>query len=437
MDTAPIFDHMLDPSIAEGVGGEPPNASLEEQLRAAVRARELGDALFEIERHLSTAPDPADVVGLALGLACDALGACCGSIERRELGGWATSHAWGSSLARVGAFHSDLESPTLAEMKRTGLAAIAREHATGGGSQCGGGGEGGSPYRVSVPLTSRGRVVGALTFCFSQRLSPSAEEAEFADRMGTMLSIWETNRITMRRHRRVAETFQRALIDAPLTLQGLEFGHSYAPATDEEAAGGDFYDIFPIEDGRVAISIGDVAGRGMEAASMTALVRDSIRVSTLDLPAPGDVLVKTNRVLLAFFPPEMFATVFFGVIDPHSGVMTYALGGGPPPVHVDAEGTVTSLGHHGPLLGVLDDVAFEQQALTLGPRDRLVLFTNGLSEARNGDQTLDLAGIAEILRTSVRRDCRGLAQELYEGALRFSGGALRDDVAILVIALKC
>lgn len=437
MDTAPIFDHMrVDSSVAEGIGGEPPNASLEERLRAAVRARELGDTLFEIGRHLSTAPDPADVVGLVLGLACDVLGACCGSIERRELGGWATSHAWGSSLARVGAFHSDQESPTLAEMKRTGRAAVVREDAVGGRSQCGDDGEGGTPYRVSVPLTSRRRVVGALTFCFPQRSSPTAEEVEFADRMGTLLSIWETNRITMRRHRRVAEAFQRELINAPLTLRDLDFGHVYAPAGDEEVAGGDFYDIFPIQGGRVAISIGDVAGRGIEAASMTALVRDSIRVSVLDAQGPADVLVRTNKVLLAFFPPEMFATVFFGVIDPHSGVMTYALGGGPLPVHLDPGGVVTPLGRHGPLLGVLDDVEFDQQVLTLEPHDRLVMFTNGLSDARHEDETLDLTGIGEILRTSERRDCRGLAEELYKGALRFAGGALRDDVAILVVALK-
>jgi len=74
--------------------------------------------------------------------------------------------------------------------------------------------------------------------------------------------------------------------------------------------------------------------------------------------------------------------------------------------------------------------------MTLGPRERLVLFTNGLPEARSGNQTLGLTGVAEILRTSQRRDCRGLAQELYEGAYRFAGGALKDDVAVLVVALN-
>ncbi len=436
MDMTRIVDDARADADPAGGGGDHRDASLEEQLRAAVRARHLGDTLFEIERHLSTAPDPADVVGLALGLACDALGARCASIERRELGGWVTSHTWGSTLAQAGVFHSDLDSPTLAEMKRTGRTALVTEDASGGQGRCGGAVEDGGAHRVSVPITSRGRVIGALTICFPQDSSPSVEESEFVDRFALMLSIWESNRAVMRRHRRVAEAFQRALIDAPLTLQDLDVGHMYAPATDEEVAGGDFYDIFPMHGGRVGISIGDVAGRGLEAASMTALVRDSIRVCALENLAPEDVLARTNRVLLTFFPPEMFATVFFGVVDTRTGVVAYALGGGPPAMHVDTKGTVTSLGDHGPLLGVLDDVEFQPQTLTLRPGEQLALFTNGLTEARDGDRTLDIAGIANLLRASERRDCRGLAQELYEGAVKFAGGGLKDDVAVLVVGLK-
>lgn len=437
MDSTRIVDGgRADEGRVEGCGAPRSDASPDEQLRAAIRARYLGDVLFEIERHLSTAPDPADVVGLVLGIACDALGASCGSIERRELGGWATSHTWGASLVRVGVFHSDQESPNLAEMKRTGRTVVAHDDAAEGRDYCTDTNEGDRPHRMSVPLTSRGRVTGALTLCLPGQSAPTEEELEFAERFGTLLSIWEANRITMRRHRRVAEAFQRALIDAPLTLQDLDIGHIYAPATDEEVAGGDFYDIFPIEGGLVAISIGDVAGRGIEAVSMTALVRDAIRVSALEDLTPAEVLARTNKVLLTFFPPEMFATVFFGVVDPHAGVMTYALGGGPPPMHVDDGGMVTSLGYHGPLLGVLEDVEFQPQTLNLRSDEKLVLFTNGLSEARDGERTLDIGGIADILRASERRSCRGLAQELYEGAVRFADGALKDDVAILVVALK-
>jgi serine phosphatase RsbU (regulator of sigma subunit) len=91
------------------------------------------------------------------------------------------------------------------------------------------------------------------------------------------------------------------------------------------------------------------------------------------------------------------------------------------------------VGRDGPLLGALSDVRFELQHVMLRPQDRLVCFTNGLSEARCGDSALKAEGIMRILRESERRDARGLTQHLYEGAVRFTSGAFNDDVAILVL----
>ncbi len=413
-----------------------PRLSPEQRLESATRARQLGDVLFEIQRHLGTALDPEEVVGLALGLACEALAASCGSIDRRELGGWVTSNVWGSSLAQVGAFHGDEESPTLTEVKRTGRGVTVRDQ--GGrsdGCSCAGGSDRG-PH-MSFPLTSRGRVVGGLTLCFGRPGSSFGdEEIEFGSRLAVLLSMAQEHWTQLRRHRRVAEAFQRALIDAPLALKDVDVGYIYAPASNAEVAGGDFYDVFPLDDGRIAFSIGDVSGRGLSAATTTALVRDCIRVTTLDGLSPAEVLSKTNRVLLAFGSPEMFATAFFGILDPRTGTAVYATGGCPIPVLMDREGRVAAVGDEGPLLGVLRDVHFDVQELALAPSERLVCFTNGLPDVRHGDAALETAGIVRILRGSRRDDARGLAQDLYEGALSFTGGNLHDDIAILVIGTR-
>jgi serine phosphatase RsbU (regulator of sigma subunit) len=97
---------------------------------------------------------------------------------------------------------------------------------------------------------------------------------------------------------------------------------------------------------------------------------------------------------------------------------------------------VSSVGDVDPLLGVLPDVHFEERQLTLAPGDRLVCFTNGIPEARSGDVLLEASGVERILQTSGRDDSRGLAQDLYECALSFTGGTLKDDVAILIVGIR-
>jgi serine phosphatase RsbU (regulator of sigma subunit) len=409
---------------------------MEARLRSAEVARQLGDALFEIQRHLGTALDSEEVVGLALGLACEALGATSGSIEHRELGGWVTSHVWGAAPLRIGAFLRDDQCPILGEISRTGHAVVVRD----GGQQTRSTQSAVNSRRdpqASFPLTSRGRVVGALRFSRDRAGRVfSTDEAEFGRRLAVLLSMEHETRAQLRRHRRVAEAFQRALIDTPLALGGVDLGHIYAPASDADIAGGDFYDVFPLEDGRIAFSIGDVSGRGLTGATMTALVRDCIRVTTLDGLTPSAVLSKTNRILLVFGSPEMFATVLFGLLDVRTGVLTYAAGGCPPPVLMTRELRVSSVGDVDPLLGVLPDVHFEERQLTLAPGDRLVCFTNGIPEARSGDVLLEASGVERILQTSGRDDSRGLAQDLYEGALSFTGGTLKDDVAILIVGIR-
>ena len=413
-------------------------AAAEERLRVANRSLELADALFEIGRHMSLATRPTEVAGLVLGLACDAVGASYGYIERRELGGWVTSHVHGASLARVGAFRSDEERPLLAEMRRTGrpvvsaVGTITPDHARVARDP------GECLPRMTFPLTLRGRIVGALTLCFDNAESPFGEEAEiaFGSRLATMISTTEENALTLSRHRKIAEAFQRALLDIPRALPGIDFGHLYEPATDSDVAGGDFYDIFSLGDSHVAVAIGDVAGRGLAAITKTALVRDTVRGAAIDDLSPADVLTKVNRVLLAFSEPEMFATVFYAVIDSRSGRIEYASAGGPPAILVDAGGDPRALEDSGPLLGVLDTVRLDVHEATLEPGGQLILYTNGLSSACCERVPTGLDGILDIVRQTSGLDARSRAQAMLERAFEIAGGSFRDDVAILVMGLK-
>ena len=410
---------------------------IKEELRVATRTLALDDALFEIGRHMSLARGASDVSGLVLGLACEVLGASCGCIDRRELGGWVTSQVYGASLAQVGAFHSDEQSPLLATVKRTGKPSVVRAEALAASSDRSVADAAGDRTRMTLPLTLRSRVTGTLTFCFESGDSAIGDpELEFGVRLATMISMTEENSLTLNRHKRIAEAFQRALIDLPRTLPEIDFGHRYTPATDSDVAGGDFYDVFRLDGRGVAVTIGDVSGRGVGATTKTALVRDSIRTTVIDGLSPGDVLGKASRVLLAFSEPEVFASVFFAVIDPDTGVTTYAGAGNPLPFLVRPGGEVTPLAVGGPLLGVLDEVHYETHETHLVRGDRLVLYTNGLSDALKDDVAFGPETIVDVLRESKSRDARSLVQEIHERAAEFVGGTFKDDVAILVIGLK-
>ena len=235
---------------------------------------------------------------------------------------------------------------------------------------------------------------------------------------------------------RVASALEATLLPPVLPrIAGVDLAARYRAAGQGDV-GGDFYDAFPLGDGRWAVVLGDVSGSGPDAAAVTGVARYSIRAIAPDLPSPAAVLHRLNETLLRQTFDDRFLTAVLVCITPVAGgVQVLAANGGHPPALVlhDDE-TVTALGNApGMLLGMLPGSDFHDVAVTLRPGDAVVLYTDGVVEARSaGGEQFGQERLARLLSTCAGRSAAGIARRIELAALAHSPD-LADDMAIVVL----
>jgi phosphoserine phosphatase RsbU/P len=239
---------------------------------------------------------------------------------------------------------------------------------------------------------------------------------------------------------RLAATLQRTLLPPALpVVPGLEVAAHYHPASTDEV-GGDFYDLFRLDDGRWGLFVGDVCGNGAGAAVVTSLARYTLRAAAVHDPDPVAVLTELNAALHRerLDPAHRFCSVVFGVLTPEAGGcgVVLATGGHPPPVVIRTDGTA-EYGYDagGQVVGLLPEATFVAMALHLGPGDTLLLYTDGLSEARvDRDTRFDEDDLLEFLASQAPASASH-AVAAVRGLLDGFGPALDDDTALLVVGV--
>jgi PAS domain S-box-containing protein len=230
----------------------------------------------------------------------------------------------------------------------------------------------------------------------------------------------------------VARTLQGSLLPRELPeIPGVELAARYLPAGAGNEVGGDFYDCFETGAGDWALVIGDVCGKGAEAAALTALARYTVRTAALQSRSPSAILRRLNEVLLRDQVDYRFCTVLYVSLTPHEGGISICLssGGHPLPLVLRAAGAVETAGAPGSLLGIVDPPELAEHRLELLPGDALVLFTDGVTEA---DRTAGPERLAVQLAACHDLGAAQIAEAVERDAVAVQGGAPRDDVAVLV-----
>lgn len=224
---------------------------------------------------------------------------------------------------------------------------------------------------------------------------------------------------------RLAQTLQRTLLLETLpTVPGVSLAARYLPSTDD-VVGGDWYDIVPLPSGRVSVVLGDVAGHGLTAASVTAQLRHALRAHLLRDLGPAAALSDLNALVAALLPGEM-ATAVIAEFDPTNGTVAVASAGHLPVLRVTAHGSEFVRDGRGPALGLLDDAGYSEAAVPLGAEDRLLLYSDGLVERVGSDLDAGLAG----LRAAVPAGA-GDAEALLDGVLAALTPPDTDDVTLV------
>ena len=254
-----------------------------------------------------------------------------------------------------------------------------------------------------------------------------------ATEIGAVLS----RRAVMRREHRVAARLQRALLPERLPLAaGAEFHAVYRPASNEARVGGDWYDAFSLLDGRVAVSIGDVAGDGLEAAVIMGEVRQAVCTAAVSGTSPSAVLDYVNRIV-ALRESFGMVTAIFGVYDPASSLLTYAGAGHPPPLIALPNGLVRFLPGGSLPLGCVDALECRDWSFTLPAGSHVVFYTDGLIE-NDRDVFAGEERLVDAVRNLLRKDATGapaISNPAYDVQQRvFNGSSNRDDAAVLVLS---
>lgn len=250
---------------------------------------------------------------------------------------------------------------------------------------------------------------------------------------------------TERRHtedavERVAGTLQESLRPSSLPeVPGIETALDFRPAGERHLVGGDFYDLFENDDGSWDVVVGDVCGKGAPAAAVTGLARYTLRAAAIQERAPSRILSLLNGAILRQRSPGEFCTVAYGrlELDGAGGTRaTFAIGGHPLPLVLRADGTVEVIGSYGTLLGVTREPTLTDCTAELGPRDAIVLYTDGLTDAYAPSRIVTPAELAAILASCAGRGAREIANAIKAALLDRIEIAPRDDIALLVLRVR-
>jgi serine phosphatase RsbU (regulator of sigma subunit) len=292
---------------------------------------------------------------------------------------------------------------------------------------------------ITLALQARGGVKGALTLgvAWSGRRYDEGD-AHFAwilsgrvalalDNSGLFADLERAERARAE----IAETLQHGLLPPPLPdIPGWSVAAMYRPAGAENEVGGDFYDAFRVAGGWMLV-IGDVTGRGAQAASVTALARYTLRTAAVLTNEPEVALATLNRALLARSGTALCSVAALAISEDPEQPVRMAVAGHPPPLLVDGE-SVAEVAEAGPVLGAFPDVEWRLESSSIEPGQQLVLVTDGILEAAGGSGRFG----EERLRAELSEAGNpALAVQRLEGALRsFTEDALDDDMAILALA---
>jgi PAS domain S-box-containing protein len=291
-----------------------------------------------------------------------------------------------------------------------------------------------------VPLRARGTARGVLALGFPSLACQDRDELldRFEDLGRRAALALDTVRLYEERTT-VARTLQRSLLPPALPdVPGLEIAARYLAAGEGNELGGDFYDCFATGDGEWAVVIGDVCGKGAEAAALTALARHTLRASAMHDRRPAAVLHELNAAILRHGTDYRFCTAVYVALRPgDEGVEArVSTGGHPLPLLLRADGRVEVAGRTGTLLGVLADPELSETSLALRPGDALVLFTDGVIEASPLDDAFGPARLAAFLGDCAGLDATRIAAGVERRVLEVQSGHLRDDVAVVVLRVS-
>lgn len=392
-------------------------------------------SLNEINLAISSTFDVDTLVERAVTESAKAIGCESAGIVMHEDSSWVLRFEYGSSGAPVGQLFSeaelrdfartgDLREPLVVNdlendrqidlqvMKTFGLRSV-----------------------MLIPLVVRNKTVGILAFGhLSEAIPFDTLTADFVVKVAASLALAIESAELYADQQNIADTLQKAVLGLPEEVPGIELRHVYHAADPVGEVGGDFIDAFEIAHGQICILAGDVSGKGLEAATITALVKHTLKAYLFEGGSPSTIVKKTSDVVYRESKPLTFVTLFFGIFEIETGRLSYCGAGHPPAILKTGEGEQILLQTNSPAIGAFPKAEFHESEIEIRPADILVLYTDGVTEARHGGEMFGQDRLIEAVSESSSLEI--VPQDILDKVISFTGQSLSDDIAILAISPK-
>jgi serine phosphatase RsbU (regulator of sigma subunit) len=293
---------------------------------------------------------------------------------------------------------------------------------------------------IITPMTARGRTFGALTFVSAESGRRfEAADVQLGEELARRAAVAIENSRLYTERTRIAHTLQVRLLPESLPqIPGVMLAARYRAAGELNEVGGDFYDVFPRSATDWALVVGDVSGKGAEAAAITALARYTLRAAAMEDAPPSHALRRLNDAMVKDGASQ-FATVVLAYISaaPDGGLhVRLALGGHPPPLVLRADGELEAPGTFGVVLGMLDEAPVFDTELRLAPGDLMLLYTDGVTEAGPRDAPFGQRGLSNLVATIADRAPEQIVDAVEQAVVNAQSGEPRDDIALLALTVQ-
>src|SRR3954452_14930232 len=293
---------------------------------------------------------------------------------------------------------------------------------------------------IIAPLRARGRTFGTLTLAHAESGRNFGDsDVQLAEELGHRAGVAIENARLYTERARIAHLLQVKLLPERLPeIPGARVAARYRAAGELNEVGGDFYDVFARSSAEWALVVGDVSGKGAEAAAITALARYTLRAAALEDGPPSDALQRLNLAMLAHDDSSQFATVVlaYAAAGADGGMdVRLALGGHPPPLVLRRDGTVEALGAFGTILGATPEAVLSDVGLRVAPGDVLVLYTDGVTEAGVRVTPFGQDGLAALLRSLAGEAPEAVVGAVEQAVVDAQPGEPRDDIAVVALSV--
>ncbi|HEX6472840.1 MAG TPA: ATP-binding SpoIIE family protein phosphatase [Streptosporangiaceae bacterium] len=395
--------------------------------------------LAEASDLLAGTLDEEMLVALSAQLVVPRLGLWCAfrlADQRGDAGEWRLAHVWHADECRMTALRQLLERPGVLGHDESGVLPwpAPRQRADGEFAAVDD-----TRSVIALPLAARGHRLGVLLLGRAEDPGQAGEVMWLVEDMGRRIALCLDNARMYSHQLAVSRALQRGLLppDIPV-IPGIDTSVVYQPAGEGHDVGGDFYDIFPVGEGRWRFALGDVCGTGPEAAAVTGLARHTLRLLAREDYGVATVLDRLNRALFDEGQRARLITVLYGELTPRPGggaALTIASAGHPLPLLLSsADGRVAAAATSQMLLGAVADVGYYEEKFDLAGGDLLLCVTDGVTERRRDGRLLDdNDGLARLLAGCGGLGAGAVAARLRRAVEEFAPGPSTDDIAMLVL----